>query len=201
MTDDQPFDELFEGVPIMAILRGNGVAMSVHLANTAWDLGIRAVEVTLQSDEDVDALRAIVKIGHARGHRVGAGTILDADGVAAAAEAGAAFTVSPGLDLDLVRASERAGMPSLPGVSTPTEVQLARAAGCRWLKAFPASALGTEWFQAIRGPFPDISFVATGGINSGNAVRFLDVGVKVVAVGSALADSRELPELAKILAR
>lgn len=195
------FDTEFASAPIMAILRGTGVARSVELAEVAWDLGIEAVEVTVQSPSDLEALAAVVNAGTAHGKQVGAGTIIDAAGAAQAAEAGAAFTVSPGLDLDVVRESERLGMPSIPGVATPSEVQLAQRAGLTWLKAFPAAVLGTQWFTAMRGPFPDVRFVATGGMNARNAPDFLDAGVRVVAVGSALADQSELARLAEVMDR
>ena len=117
-----------------------------------------------------------------------------------AKRAGAAFTVSPGLDLDIVRASAEAGLPPLPGVATPTEVQLALREGLTWLKAFPASVLGTGWFGAMRGPFPQAKFVATGGMDASTAGRFFAAGVRVVAVGSALEDETQLPALAALLA-
>lgn len=195
------FDTEFASAPIMAILRGTGIARSVELAEVAWDLGIEAVEVTVQSPSDLEALAAVVSAGTARGKQVGAGTIIDAAGAAQAAETGAAFTVSPGLDLDVVRESERLGMPTIPGVATPSEVQLAQRAGLTWLKAFPAAVLGTQWFTAMRGPFPDVRFVATGGMNARNAPDFLDAGVRVVAVGSALADQSELTRLAEVMGR
>jgi len=195
------FDTEFASAPIMAILRGTGIARSVELAEVAWNLGIEAVEVTVQSPSDLEALAAVVNAGTARGKQVGAGTIIDAAGAAQAAEAGAAFTVSPGLDLDIVRESERLGMPSIPGVATPSEVQLAQRAGLTWLKAFPASVLGTQWFTTMHGPFPDVRFVATGGMNARNAPDFLDAGVRVVAVGSALADQSELARLAEVMNR
>lgn len=195
------FDAAFDGQPLMAILRGMGVERSLELARTAWDLGIDAVEIPLQSATDLEALTAVVREGRERGKEVGAGTVLDAATVEAAAQAGAAFTVSPGLDLDVVRASEAAGMPSLPGVATATEVQRAYVAGLRWLKAFPASLLGESWFGAMRGPFPEARFVATGGMNARNATAYLDAGVRVVAVGSALEDRAELDRLAEVIAR
>lgn len=195
------FDTEFASAPIMAILRATGVARSVELAEVAWDLGIEAVEVTVQSPSDLEALAAVVGAGTARGKQVGAGTIVDAVGAAQAAETGAAFTVSPGIDLDVVRESERLGMPTIPGVATPSEVQLAQRAGLTWLKAFPAAVLGTQWFTAMRGPFPDVRFVATGGMNARNAPDFLDAGVRVVAVGSALADPSELERLAVVMGR
>lgn len=197
--DEDRFDSLFSDVPVMAILRGAGVAGSLELARTAWDLGIEAVEVTLQSAEDREALAAVVEAGRSAGRPVGAGTVVDTAGVRDAAAVGAAFTVSPGLDLDVVRASMREGMPSLPGVGTASEVQAATNAGLRWLKAFPAVALGPDWFRTLRGPFPGVRFVATGGMDARNARAFLDAGAHVIAVGSALSDPRELSHLAEVM--
>ena len=193
-------DQLFDGQPLMAILRGFGVERSVALARTAWELGIDSVEVPIQSDEDVEALRAVVAAGKDLGKSVGAGTVVTLEHVRQAADAGAAFTVSPGFDLDVVRASFEAGMPPLPGVASATEVQTAQTAGLTWVKAFPASLLGTSWFGAMRGPFPAMRFVATGGMDAGNAGEYLTAGAKVVAVGSALADETQLPRLAELLA-
>jgi len=91
-------------------------------------------------------------------------------------------------------------MPALPGVGTATELQLALKEGLTWVKAFPASLLGTGWFVAMRGPFPQAMFVATGGMDASTAPTFLKAGVRVVAVGSALEDPAQLPALAQVLA-
>jgi len=200
MTDNSSFTELFGAAPLMAILRGMGVERTLATATRAWDLGITAVEVPVQTPTDVEALRVLAEAARERGLVVGAGTVVSLEHVKQAADAGASFTVSPGLDIEVVRASHDAGMPALPGVSTATEVQLAMREGLTWLKAFPASLLGTGWFSAMRGPFPQATFVATGGMDSGNAREYLDAGVRVVAVGSALEDETQLPALAKLLA-
>ncbi len=183
----------------MAILRGMGVERSARLAATAWDLGIDSVEVPLQTDEDERALREVVRLAAERGKLVGAGTIVTAEQVAQAAEAGAAYLVSPGIDPLIVRAAGERGIPILPGVATPSEVQLGVSLGLTWLKAFPAAWLGTDWFRHIRGPFPQVRFVATGGLDAGNVVSFLDAGVRVAAVGSALEDATQLEALAAVL--
>ncbi|HKT56434.1 MAG TPA: bifunctional 4-hydroxy-2-oxoglutarate aldolase/2-dehydro-3-deoxy-phosphogluconate aldolase [Microbacterium sp.] len=199
MTDNSAFDEIFADVPLMAILRGMGVERSLATATRAWDLGITAVELPIQTPTDVEALRVVADAARERGLTVGAGTVVTLEHVQQAKDAGAAFTVSPGLDLDIVRASHEAGLPSIPGVATASEVQRALGDGLTWLKAFPASLLGTGWFPAMRGPFPQAKFVATGGMGSGNAKAYLDAGVKVVAVGSALEDDAQLPALAQLL--
>ncbi len=199
MTDNSVFGEIFAGVPLMAIMRGMGAERSLAVATRAWDLGITAVEVPVQTAEDVEALRVVADAARERGLMVGAGTVVTHEHVRQAKEAGAAFTVSPGFDVDVVRASHEAGLPALPGVATASEVQHALGEGLTWLKAFPASLLGTGWFPAMRGPFPQARFVATGGMDSSNARAFLDAGVRVVAVGSALEDEAQLPALAALL--
>jgi 2-dehydro-3-deoxyphosphogluconate aldolase/(4S)-4-hydroxy-2-oxoglutarate aldolase len=193
------FDEVFAGAPLMAIMRGTGIERAVKLATTAWDLGIDSVEVTIQSPDDVLALRAVARLGEERGKIVGAGTIVSTEQISIAVGAGARYLVSPGLDARVVLECQRLGVPILPGVSTPSEVQLASSLGLGWLKAFPAQWLGTDWFKHIRGPFPQVRFVATGGLDASNAQSFLDAGVRVAAVGSALEDPAQLDQLAALL--
>lgn len=197
MTDH--VEQIFGGSPLMAILRNQAVERSIALSTTAWDLGIDSVEITLQSDQDLEALRTVAELGRARGKVVGAGTIVDPAQVAVAADAGAGFLVSPGLDPAIVRAAQAAGIPIVPGVATPTEVQLAQSLGLTWVKAFPAQWLGVDWFRHMRGPFPGMRFIATGGMDASNARQFLDAGVRVVAVGSALEDPAQLPLLAEVV--
>lgn len=197
MNDE--FERVFADAPLMAILRGMGVARSVRLATTAWDLGIDAVEVPLQTPDDEQALREVARLAADRGKVVGAGTIITAEQIPRARRAGARYLVSPGFDAGLVQEARQHGVPILPGVATPSEVQAATSLGLRWLKAFPAQWLGTEWFSHIRGPFPGLRFVATGGMNAGNAAQFLDAGARVVAVGSALEDLTQLSQLAELL--
>jgi 2-dehydro-3-deoxyphosphogluconate aldolase/(4S)-4-hydroxy-2-oxoglutarate aldolase len=194
------FDETFARAPLMAILRGMGVERSIALATTAWDLGIDSVEVPLQTPTDEIALREVARLGEERGKVVGAGTIIAPEQIAVAQRAGARYLVSPGLDPIVVRAAQQAGIPALPGVSTPSEVQLAASLGLTWLKAFPAQWLGVDWFKHIRGPFPHVRFVATGGLDASNVGTFLAAGVRVAAVGSALEDEEQLPLLASVLA-
>ncbi|MGW4286976.1 bifunctional 4-hydroxy-2-oxoglutarate aldolase/2-dehydro-3-deoxy-phosphogluconate aldolase [Streptomyces sp. NPDC004673] len=193
------FDRIFAKAPVMAILRGMSREKSVELASRAWDLGIECVEVPVQSREAAEVLAAVVAAGGERGKPVGAGTVTTAERLAWAVSAGAAFTVAPGLDAEVARASLGAGLPHLPGVATATDVQAARALGLEWLKAFPASVLGPDWFRAMRGPFPEVPFVATGGIDASNAGAYLAAGAKVVAVGSALEDPEQLRSLADLL--
>lgn len=189
------FDALFAGQRAMAILRGLPPAETVRLAETAWDGGVELVEVPIGRPGQEEALAAAVAAGAKRGHAVGAGTVVSAAHVARAREAGAAYTVAPGLDERVLAASEAAGMPHLPGVATASELQRAAAHGCRWVKVFPAAALGPAWFKAMSGPFPDMRFVATGGVAVGEVDAYLQAGASVIGIGSALADPAALAQL------
>ena len=193
------FDQIIGDARLMAILRGQPPAETVKLATRLWDAGVTLLEVPIATPDAVDSLRAAVDAGRERGLRVGAGTVITPAQVHAAAAAGAQYTVAPGLDLGVLAASLAAGMPHLPGVGTATEVQQARAAGCRWLKAFPAKALGTAWLSAVLGPFPDVRFVATGGLSVSDVPAFLAGGASVVALGSALADPDQLDLIGDLL--
>jgi Entner-Doudoroff aldolase len=183
----------------MVILRGFSPEKSVELAERAWDLGIGLVEVPVQSERGFAALAAVVEAGSCRGRRVGAGTVISPDQLERAAATGATFAVSPGLDLALVESAAEHGLAYLPGVGTATDVQLAVRAGLTHLKGFPAGVLGPGWFRAMRGPFPDVAFVATGGIDADNAPAFLRAGASTVAVGSAIEDPGQLPRLAELV--
>jgi Entner-Doudoroff aldolase len=198
-TENAWLDDVLGRCPVMAILRGFGPARSTELAEVAWNLGVRVVEVPIQSDVDIASLEAVVEAGRRRGLPVGAGTVIDDVTVRDAAAAGASFTVSPGFMAEMVRASVDAGMPSVPGVATGSEIQAAVSMGLRWLKAFPAARLTPRWFKDMAGPFPQVKFVATGGVDASNARDFLAAGAKVVALGSALGDPAQLPRIAPLL--
>jgi 2-dehydro-3-deoxyphosphogluconate aldolase/(4S)-4-hydroxy-2-oxoglutarate aldolase len=178
------FDDDFFRVPVIAVLRGLTPGEAVRSATRAWDAGVRHVEVTIETREAVRTLAAVASAAAERGVAVGAGTIISFEQLDAAASANASFTVSPGLDEGILQQSIRRGMPHLPGVATASEILRAKALGLSWLKAFPASLLGPEWVKAMKGPFPDVQFVATGGMKAATAGTYLAAGVSVVGLSS-----------------
>lgn len=188
----------FEGQPVMAVLRNRSVEDTVALTRTAFDAGIALVEVPIQSPDAIPALEAAAAAAREVGRTVGAGTIIAPEQVAVCARLGVAFTVAPGFDPDVADASRNAGIPHLPGVATPSEVQRALRAGFSWLKVFPATVLTPEWISAARAPFPDARFLASGGISVHNAASFFKAGASGVAIGSALESPSELRQLMAI---
>nr|WP_255671800.1 bifunctional 4-hydroxy-2-oxoglutarate aldolase/2-dehydro-3-deoxy-phosphogluconate aldolase [Glycomyces amatae] len=179
----------------MAIWRGLPADETVALSERLWDAGVDLVEVPIGQPGQEAALAAAVEAAGPRGHAVGAGTVVSLGHVERAAAAGAAYTIAPGLNPAVLEASHAAGMPHLPGVATASEVGLARELGCRWVKVFPASALGPDWFKAMRGPFPDVRFVATGGVDPDSVGVYLNAGASVIGMGSALADPANIEKL------
>lgn len=195
---DAWFERAFDVDRFMLIARGLGASATLALAETAWGLGLHTVEVPIQSDRDIESLRVVAAAAADRGMQVGAGTVIAPAQVLVAAAAGAAFTVSPGVDEEVIHASLDAGLPTLPGVATASDVQRVQRVGLHWLKVFPASELGPNWIRAMRGPFPTVRFVATGGMTPQNAPAYLEAGASVIALGSALHDPKTIGLLSNL---
>lgn len=185
-ASDDFFAAQLAEVPAIAILRGVQSADAVSAADACWRAGIPLVEVSLSHDPELAVVRAVCAHAEEGGHLAGAGTALTAADVRRAVEAGARFAVAPGLDEEAVRTADSLGLPYLPGVTTPSEVQRAVALDRRVLKLFPAAQLGARWVRALAGPFPGVRLIAVGGVTAANAREFLDEGALGVGVRSAL---------------
>jgi 2-dehydro-3-deoxyphosphogluconate aldolase / (4S)-4-hydroxy-2-oxoglutarate aldolase len=149
--------------------------------------GVRAVEITMTTPDALNILQAM-SAKKARGVLVGAGTVLDAGTAKAALAAGADFVVSPILDLGLIRVCRAADVFVAAGGLTPTEIVTAWNAGADVVKVFPATSVGPKYFRDLKGPFPNIRLMPTGGVDAGNAADFIKNGACAVAVGTALLD-------------
>jgi 2-dehydro-3-deoxyphosphogluconate aldolase/(4S)-4-hydroxy-2-oxoglutarate aldolase len=156
-------------IPVIVIDR---IEQAVPLAAALVAGGVRVLEVTLRTPVALQAIKAIA--AQVEGAIVGVGTITRPQDFEQALDAGAVFGVSPGLSPELVAAARASPLPLLPGVMTPSDVIAARATGFTELKLFPAQqAGGVGMLKALRGPFPDVSFCPTGGINAASAHEFL----------------------------
>jgi 2-dehydro-3-deoxyphosphogluconate aldolase / (4S)-4-hydroxy-2-oxoglutarate aldolase len=144
--------------------------------------GVDVVEITLDTP---GALAAVADAASA-GRTVGVGTVLTADQVRASADAGARFVVSPGLVPEVVAAALDRGLEPLPGVFTPSELIAATSLGARVVKLFPVSTGGPGLVRALRGPFPDVPIVPTGGVRIEEVGAYLEAGAAAVALGSEL---------------
>jgi 2-dehydro-3-deoxyphosphogluconate aldolase/(4S)-4-hydroxy-2-oxoglutarate aldolase len=118
---------------------------------------------------------------------VGAGTVTDADTARRAVDAGAEFIVTPCLVPEVIDAARRADIAVLPGALTPTEVLNAFRLGGDMVKVFPAQSVGgAAYLRALRGPFPEIPLVPTGGVTLENVRDMFGAGAVAIGVGSEL---------------
>jgi 2-dehydro-3-deoxyphosphogluconate aldolase/(4S)-4-hydroxy-2-oxoglutarate aldolase len=167
---------------VVAVLRAASAQRAVAAARALAEGGVTAIEVTFTVP---DAGRAIAELTQDEELLVGAGTVLTAAQASTAADARAQFLVSPNLDEQVLDAAGRLGVPALPGVLTPTE--LARAARrCSLVKLFPASLGGPGLLAALRGPFPGVGLVPTGGVSASNISDWLAAGAVAVGAGAEL---------------
>lgn len=155
-------------IPVVALERA---ADAPRLADALVAGGLPCAEITFRTAAAADAIRALA--GRAD-FSVGAGTVLDLEQARRAADSGATFVVSPGLNPKVVRFCRDNGIPVLPGVCTPSDITLAYEMGLQLLKFFPAEAMGgLKTLDALAGPFPMMRFVPTGGIDPRNLRDYL----------------------------
>jgi 2-dehydro-3-deoxyphosphogluconate aldolase/(4S)-4-hydroxy-2-oxoglutarate aldolase len=193
--------EIMQASPVIPVIAIDNPDHAVPLAEALVAGGIRVLEVTLRTAHGLPAMRAIAeRVPQAI---IGVGTLTQPEEFAAARDAGAVFGVSPGLTAGLIDAARKSGLPLLPGVMTPSEVMVAREAGFRQLKLFPAvPAGGVGMLNAIAGPLPDVFFCPTGGISQETAPAFLACKNVACVGGSWLTpkDAMEAGDWARVTA-
>lgn len=165
---------------------------AVPLAQALLAGGLDVIEVTFRTSAAEQSIRNIRNA--CPGMLVGAGTILNVDQLKGALDAGAQFAVAPGLNPVIVTEAQRLGLPFIPGVMTPSEVEQALALNCRLLKFFPAEAVGgIAMLKSLTGPYAHtgVKFIPLGGINAGNATQYLALPV-VAAIGGSWMVERKL---------
>jgi 2-dehydro-3-deoxyphosphogluconate aldolase/(4S)-4-hydroxy-2-oxoglutarate aldolase len=117
---------------------------------------------------------------------LGIGTVTRADQVGAAARAGASYIVTPVTECSLLKAAADAGLPILPGGLTPTELHTGWVQGAAAVKIFPAATVGSGYLAQLRGPFPDLLAIPSGGVDLAAAEEWLRAGAAAVSVGGPL---------------
>lgn len=187
-------------VPVVTI---DDAARAVDLAGALADGGLPIIEIMFRTAAAAEAIAAI------RAARpdvlVGGGTVLDAATVDLAGDAGAEFLVAPGFNAVVVARALTRGIPMIPGIATPSEVEAAMTLGLRLLKFFPAEAGGgPSYLDAMRPTYPTVRFMPSGGVNLGNMASYLAlphviaVGGTWIATADAIRDQRwaEITDLA-----
>ncbi|MCC9603552.1 bifunctional 4-hydroxy-2-oxoglutarate aldolase/2-dehydro-3-deoxy-phosphogluconate aldolase [Stieleria sp. JC731] len=162
------------------------------LAETLFENGIKAIELTLRTPIAVEAIKCIRQTIPEL--IVGAGTVLSSDQVVEVADSGASFAVSPGLNPSTIEAAKNVGLPFAPGICTPSDIETAISLDCRLLKFFPAEASGgLPYLNAVAGPYAHLGlkFIPLGGIDETNVVSYFQSKL-VHSVGGSWIAARHL---------
>jgi 2-dehydro-3-deoxyphosphogluconate aldolase/(4S)-4-hydroxy-2-oxoglutarate aldolase len=196
-----PDDLLTIAYPVLPVLVIEQLDHALPLAETLVAQGVRVLEITLRTDAALAIIDSIAK--HVPEAIVGAGTVLTPTQLQHVKDAGAQFAVSPGVTERLLTAARKLEMALLPGVATASEIQLALECGYERLKFFPAAAGGPAVLQALYGPFPQVRFCPTGGIQAQSAPTYLKLPNVACVGGSwltpkALMDARDWPAIAAL---
>jgi 2-dehydro-3-deoxyphosphogluconate aldolase/(4S)-4-hydroxy-2-oxoglutarate aldolase len=191
MPSSTEIERILRLSPVMPVVTLQDAEIAPDLAQALLRGGIRVIEVTLRTAAALKAIEAIAR--HVPEIAVGAGTVLSAEDLQAAAGAGAKFAISPGITPALLSAAESVTIPYLPAVATPSELMLGLAAGYRFFKFFPAApAGGIAMLKSFWAPFPQAKFCPTGGILEDTAEYYLGLPNVLCVGGSWLAPADAL---------
>lgn len=178
---------------IVAIIRAPSGELLADVAEALLAGGIDVMEVTFTIP---GAIRVLEQVSSRLGDRVllGAGTVLDTETARAAILSGAEFIVSPSTNIEVIGVCKRYSKLSMPGAFTPTEVIAAWQAGADIVKIFPSDVHGPKYLRALRGPYPQVRMMPTGGVTLETAADFLKAGACALGVGGSLVEARALAD-------
>jgi 2-dehydro-3-deoxyphosphogluconate aldolase/(4S)-4-hydroxy-2-oxoglutarate aldolase len=181
-------------VGIVPVVRTSSAEGAIQAVEAIYAGGVRAAEITMTVP---GAIHALEKVADRFGGKIvlGAGTVLDPETARACMLAGAEFFVTPSLRLSTIEMVKRYSKVVCPGALTPTEVLTAWESGADVVKIFPCGNVGgPKYIKALKGPFPQIEMIPTGGVNLETAGEFLKAGACAVAVGGELVDAKSIKE-------
>ena len=181
-------------VGIVPVVRTSSAEGAIQAVEAIYNGGVRAAEITMTVP---GAIHALEKVADKFGGKIvlGAGTVLDPETARICMLAGAEFFVTPSLRLSTIEMAKRYSKVICPGALTPTEVLTAWEAGADVVKVFPCGNVGgAKYIKALKGPFPQIEMIPTGGVNLETAGDFLKAGACAVAVGGELVDAKSIKE-------
>jgi len=179
---------------IVPVVRTSTADEAIEAVEAIYSGGVRAAEITMTVP---GAVRALEKLADRFGGKIllGAGTVLDAETARICMLAGAEFLVCPSLRVATIEMAKRYSKVVCPGALTPTEVLAAWEAGADAVKIFPCGNVGgAKYIKALKGPFPQIEMIPTGGVNLETVGDFLRAGACAVGVGGELVDGKSLKE-------
>lgn len=190
MNKDQ-VEARIEEIGVIPALRVSSAEDALFAAEAVSSGGIPIVELTMTVPGAVQVISELMRSNPDL--VVGAGTLHDVETARRCLDAGASFLTTPGLDLEMVEFARKKGVLYFPGVLTPTEVMTAWKSGCDLVKVFPCSQVGgASYIKALQAPFPEVRFIASGGVNQNTAAEFALTGVVALGIGRDLIQPRAI---------
>ena len=184
--------EKVKALGVLAVIRGPSPELTVKMVEALMAGGVSGIEITYSTPNAEEVVRTLVKqFGDAA--LIGMGTLTKVEQAECAKQAGARFLVSPVCEPALVKSMIASGLLTMAGAFTPTEVLQAYNLGTDVVKIFPGSLGGPSFVKALKGPFPYIPMMPTGGVSASNVADWFAAGVVAVGAGSELCP----PQLAK----
>lgn len=171
--------------PVVAVLRARHADEYAPVISALAEGGVRSIELTLSTAGVFDLLPALIR-DFGDDVEIGVGTITTTAEAEQALDSGARFLVTPVTDSDIVRAAVARGVPVFPGGLTPTELLSGWRAGATAVKVFPASTVGPGYISQLRGPFPEIQVIPSGGVGIDDAAAWISAGAMAVSLGGPL---------------
>lgn len=179
-------------VGIVPVIRAQSLRTASLAVEAICAGGIPIVEITMTVPNAVEVIREVVS-RYGRDVLAGAGTVTTSDQARACLDAGAQFLVSPGLSTSVLRMAATENVLAVPGVFTPTEIMAAQELGVNLVKIFPCgSASGPRHIKALKGPFPKLRMIPTGGVTLANAEEYISAGAFALGIGSELVNEAAL---------
>jgi 2-dehydro-3-deoxyphosphogluconate aldolase/(4S)-4-hydroxy-2-oxoglutarate aldolase len=178
--------EVLRSDRVLSVVRAQRIPDAADLCHALAAGGIRTVELTFTTPDVLRHVKSSSAAVASSGVVLGVGTVMTADQASAAIDAGARFLVTPGLRPEVAAVAVAQGVPVFLGALTPTEVAAAVDLGSAAVKIFPAGAFGPKYLTDLSGPYPDVEFLPSGGINTDNARAYLDAGALAVCAGTGV---------------
>jgi 2-dehydro-3-deoxyphosphogluconate aldolase / (4S)-4-hydroxy-2-oxoglutarate aldolase len=178
---------------VVAVIRLKDTNRLLKVIEAVRSGGVMCIEITMTVPGAIEIIRQLSKVVPAD-VLIGAGTVVDEETAGKVMDAGATFVVGPVLNLGIVSLCVKRGIAVMPGCYTPTEILAGWKAGADIIKVFPATSLGPKYFKDLRGPFPDIRLMPTGGVTIDNVGEWIKAGACAVGIGSDLLDKKAIEE-------
>ena len=184
-TDRNRTISLIEEYKVIAIIRMTESARVKKVVEAIRAGGVYGIEITMSVPHAAEIIESL-QPDNDGSVIIGAGTVTDSKTASRVIDAGAQYVVCPILDKEIIKTCQDRGILCIPGCYSPTEIHTARKAGADLIKLFPATSLGPNFIKDIRGPFPELKLIPTGGVTVENAGSWIAAGAAAVGIGSDL---------------